>query len=199
MHPLYLGCRIWLVNLFSLFPQPIGASFRIEFSSFQSRYRFSSRDERDIIKKSVAQHLLRQAIQVFLPTWEKICVWKNRQKVKVTLPLFPNYIFVRILYKEKVQVLRTPGVLQIVGNHSGPLTISDSEIALLQHGLNGRKMEPYPDLVEGELVTISSGTMRGLTGTLVRRKNETRFVLSVDLINQKASIEIDASLLKPIR
>jgi len=150
-------------------------------------------------EKSVAQHLLRQAIQVFLPTWEKICVWKNRQKVKVTLPLFPNYIFVRILYKEKVQVLRTPGVLQIVGNHSGPLTISDSEIALLQHGLNGRKMEPYPDLVEGELVTISSGTMRGLTGTLVRRKNETRFVLSVDLINQKASIEIDASLLKPIR
>jgi len=51
--------------------------------------------------------------------------------------------------------------------------------------LSGGKLEPYRELVVGERVRIKSGTLRGLEGTLIRKNNQLRFVLSVDLINQQ--------------
>jgi hypothetical protein len=36
--------------------------------------------------------------------------------MKVILPLFPSYLFVHINFTERVKVLQSPGVLQIVGN-----------------------------------------------------------------------------------
>jgi len=36
--------------------------------------------------------------------------------MKVILPLFPSYLFVHINFTERVKVLQSPGILQIVGN-----------------------------------------------------------------------------------
>ena len=35
-------------------------------------------------------------IELFLPTYETVRIWKNRQRIKLTLPLFPTYLFVHI-------------------------------------------------------------------------------------------------------
>jgi hypothetical protein len=56
----------------------------------------------------------------------------------------------------------------------------------------------YRDLVIGEKVHIKSGVMQGLQGTLVRKSNSRRFVLTFELINQYAAIKVDAEDLKPI-
>ena len=47
-------------------------------------------------EKAAFRHLDFGGIETFLPTYESSRVWKNRQKVKVELPLFPTYLFVRI-------------------------------------------------------------------------------------------------------
>ena len=57
---------------------------------------------------------------------------KNRQKVKVELPLFPTYLFVRIDRGERARVLCTPGVRQLVGNSREPLSLPDREIEFLR-------------------------------------------------------------------
>jgi transcription elongation factor len=60
------------------------------------------------------------------------------------------------------------------------------------------RVEPYRELVVGERVRIRNGAMRGVEGVLVRKKAGLRFVLTLELINQHAAIEVDADELEPI-
>jgi transcription antitermination factor NusG len=95
-------------------------------------------------------------------------------------------------------VLQSPGVLKIVGDRRKGIPIPESEVEFLRSGICRRLIEPYREVVIGERVRIKSGVMHGLQGTLVRKKNGLRFVLTVGVINQHAAIEIDAEDLEPI-
>jgi transcription antitermination factor NusG len=149
-------------------------------------------------EKAALRHLDFAGVETFLPTYETSRTWKNRQKVKVELPLFPTYLFVRIDQGERARVLRTPGVRQLVGNSREPLCLPDREIEFLRTSLSDQKAEPYVDLIEGQRVRIKSGSMRGVEGWLVRKSNEWRFVLTVQLIHHHVALEVDASTLEPI-
>jgi transcription antitermination factor NusG len=144
-------------------------------------------------EKAVVRHLELRGIESFLPTYEMTKVWKNRQRVKTVMPLFPTYLFARIAGRQRTKVLESPGVLQIVGNGREGLIVADRDIEMLRCGLQGRSPEPYRDLLVGERVRIKSGLMRGVEGTLVRRSGGDRFVLTMGLINQHASIQVDAA------
>jgi len=143
-------------------------------------------------EKSVVKHLDIRGIESFLPTYETVRVWKNRQRMKVVLPLFPTYLFVHINSKERTKVLQSPGVLQIVGNSREGVPLSDSEVEFLRSDFCRQRIEPYRELAIGEKVRIRSGAMQGVQGILVRKNNCLRFVITVELINQHAAVEIGA-------
>jgi transcription antitermination factor NusG len=149
-------------------------------------------------EKSVVRHLELREVESFLPTYETVRVWKNRQRVKTILPLFPTYLFVHINCRERIKVLQSPGVLHIVGNGRENVALPDEEVDFLRSGLCGRKIEPYRELVVGQKVRIKSGAMQGVKGVLVRTNKSLRFVLSLELINQHAAVEVDADCLEPI-
>jgi transcription antitermination factor NusG len=150
-------------------------------------------------EKSVVRHLSLREVESFLPAYETVRVWKNRQRVKTILPLFPTYLFVHINGRERVRVLESPGVLQIVGNGRESIPIADADIETLRAGVTARLAEPYRDLVIGEKVRVKSGILQGVEGTLVRRKGGNRFVLSFESINQHAAIQVSAEDLEPAR
>jgi len=141
-------------------------------------------------EKSVAKHLNLREVECFLPTYETFRVWKNRQRVKVVLPLFPTYLFVCIDRHDRATVLQSPGVLQIVGNSREPLPLPESEIEFLRSDFCRQRAEPYPEFVTGQKVRVRSGVMRGVEGVLIRKNNSLRFVLTLSLINQHAAIEV---------
>lgn len=147
-------------------------------------------------EKSAVRHLDLRNVESFLPTYETVRVWKNRQRVKIVLPLFPTYIFVRINHSERVKVLQSPGVLHIVGNGRKHVPLEDAEVEFLRSGFCGKKVEPYMDLVVGEKVRIKTGVMQGVEGVLVRKNSSLRFVLTLNLINQQAAVEVDAEALE---
>ena len=147
-------------------------------------------------EKSVVKHLSLRNVESFLPTYETVRVWRNRQRVKIILPLFPTYLFVHINNRERVKVLQTPGVFHIVGNGRNHLPVEDAEVELLRSGFRGNRVEPYKELVVGERVRIKTGVMKGIEGTLVRKGDSLRFVLSLNLINQHAAVEVDADALE---
>jgi transcription antitermination factor NusG len=149
-------------------------------------------------EQSAARHLDACQIESFVPTCESIRVWKNRQRVKVIQALFPTYLFVKIHSNEQSVVLRSPGVRRLVGNHNGPVPLPDSEIEFLRSGAGQAKVEPYNDLVIGEKVRIKHGPMEGLQGVLIRKQNSLRFVLTLELINQSAAVEVEADELEPV-
>jgi transcription antitermination factor NusG len=149
-------------------------------------------------EKSALKQLDIREIESFLPTYETVRVWKNRQRMKLVLPLFPTYLFVHINSRERAKVLQAPGVLQIVGNSRESVPLPDAEVEFLRSGFCRQRIEPYRDLIIGERVRIKSGVMQGLQGTLVRKSNSMRFVLTLELINQHAAIQVDAEDLEPI-
>ncbi len=149
-------------------------------------------------EKSVLRYLDMRGIEAFLPTYETTRLWRNRQRVTLAIPLFPCYLFVRASKINYGNVRQSPGVIRLVGNQREPLPVADSAIELLRASVAGKKIEPYSDLVVGTRVRVRSGSMQGVEGVLIRKNNALRFVLSIELINQHAAIEMDAENLEPI-
>ena len=149
-------------------------------------------------EQSVARHLEACQIESFLPTYESTHIWKNRQRVKIIQPLFPSYLFVRIRVTERSMVLRPPSALRIVGNCQGPSPIADSDIEFLRSDFCRHKVEPFQELAVGNKVRIKDGPMQGVQGVLVQKRNSLRFVLSIEMINQCAAVEVAADELEPV-
>ena len=149
-------------------------------------------------EKSVERQLSLREIECFLPTYETVRVWKNRQRVKVILPLFPTYLFVNVDRRDRARVLQSPGVLQIVGTSREPLPLPDSEIEFLRSDFCKNKAEPYREFAIGQRVRVCRGLMQGVEGVLVRKNNSLRFVITLSLINQHAAIEVCAEDLEPM-
>ena len=149
-------------------------------------------------EKSIAKHLDVREIESFLPTYETVKTWKNRQRVKVVLPLFPTYLFVHINPQQRVQVLQSPGVLQIVGNGRESIPLPESDIDFLRSGFCRQRVEPFRELIVGARVRINRGVMQGIEGTLVRKNDSMRFVLTLKLINQHAAVQVEAEDLEPV-
>lgn len=148
-------------------------------------------------EKRVASHFDERQIESFLPLYSALHHWKNRCRVGLDLPLFPNYVFVHIDPRERVRVLEVPGVLSLVGFGRTLAPLSDFEIEALRSCVGQRKIEPHPYLVIGERVRINAGPMMGMEGVLVRKKSNFRVVLLLDVIMQCVAVEVDADDLEP--
>jgi transcription antitermination factor NusG len=148
-------------------------------------------------EKRVASHFAERQIEAFLPLYATRHRWKNRCEMNLELPLFPNYVFVHIDPRERVRVLEVPGVQSLVGFGRTLAPLPHFEIEALRAGLGQRKIEPHPYLVIGERVRIKAGPMTGMEGVLVRKKNNFRVVLALDVIMQSVAVEVDAVDLEP--
>lgn len=150
-------------------------------------------------EKAVVRQLQVRCVECFLPLFSSVRRWKNGCRVKVERPLFPNYVFVHVPRRDSLKVLQSPGVLSIVsaGREAAPLP--HSEIEALRTALPLRQFEPHPYLVTGEKVRIVSGSLAGMIGILMRKKNDFRVVLTLDLIRQSVSVEIGIDEIEPLK
>jgi transcription antitermination factor NusG len=144
-------------------------------------------------EKRVALQLEERSVEHFLPLYGSIRRWKDR-RVTLYLPLFPGYVFVRVALRDRLAVLQVPGVARLVGFNGRPCALPDSDIDAMQ-GCLARKIQlkPHPYLQIGRRVRVGKGPLQGLQGILVRKKNGTRFVISLDLIMRSVMIEVDGS------
>jgi len=150
-------------------------------------------------EKAVARQMETRHIESFLPLYTSMRRWKNGCRVAVAQPLFPSYIFVHIARREAVKVLQVPGVVSIVSAGREPSPLPASEIESLRSAVPFRRFEPHPYLVAGEKVRIISGSLMGMVGVLLRKKNNFRVVLTLDLIQQSVAVEIGIDEIEPLR
>jgi transcription antitermination factor NusG len=115
------------------------------------------------------------------------------------MPLFPGYVFVRIALQDRRQVLEVPGVVRLVGFGPVPCPLPETDITKMREALSvGLLAEPYPYLTVGTRVEIRNGPLQGMAGILLRRGNNYRVVISVDLIMRSMVVELDASDVVPV-
>jgi transcription antitermination factor NusG len=149
-------------------------------------------------EKRVAEQFTQRSVENFLPQYESVRRWKDR-RVRLQLPLFPGYVFVRLALRERLRVLETPSVVRLVGFNGHPAALPDKEIEALRACVAAQlATEPHPYLTAGRRVRIKSGPLAELEGVLVRRKNTFRVVLALDLIARSAAVEVDASNIERI-
>jgi transcription antitermination factor NusG len=149
-------------------------------------------------EKRVATELEARTIEHFLPLYGSVRRWRDR-RVRLNLPLFPGYVFLRLALRDKFRVLQIPSVVRLVGFNGQPAALSDDEIEVLRGGLKKQlRVEPHPYLTVGRRVRVASGPLAGLEGIIVRKKNHFRFVISLHLIMRSVSVELDDADLTPV-
>jgi transcriptional antiterminator NusG len=151
-------------------------------------------------EKKLLTELTDRSLDVFLPMREVLSRWKDRKK-RIWLPLFPGYIFVRQVDtpENRFRVLNMPGAVRFVGHEGHAERIPDEQIDAVRRFLETKiAVDPYPYIHMGQRVEIIAGSLKGIQGVLIQKKNRFRFVLQVDLIRQAVSIEIDASDVRPV-
>jgi len=142
-------------------------------------------------EKRIAERLTQKQLEFYLPLYQVERKWKDGSKGTLDLPLFPGYLFVHIKRTERVPVLEVPGVLTfIVGTGGEPVEIRDAEIEVLRTGLSLRHAQPHPFLKAGQRVRIRSGALTGMEGFVVRNKNSSRVVLTINLIMKSVAVEV---------
>jgi transcription antitermination factor NusG len=76
--------------------------------------------------------------------------------------------------------------------------IPEAEIEAIRMTVEGPfQVEPHPYLRCGERVRVTRGSLEGVVGVLVRKKNLYRLVLSVDMLAQSVAVEINAADVEP--
>jgi len=146
----------------------------------------------------VSQQLGGQGYERFLPLYKLRKRWSDRIK-EVDAPLFPGYLFCRFNPQDRLPILKTPGVIQIVGFNNGPTAVDEAEIRSIQTLVTaGVPHQPWPFLAAGDRVRIESGPLLGLEGILIDVKRSHRLVLSVTLLQRSVAVEIDSALITAI-
>jgi transcription antitermination factor NusG len=148
-------------------------------------------------EKRVAERLVSQSLETFLPLHRSRHTWKNGIHVDVDLPLFPCYLFARASIYDRIRLLQHPGVLGFAASSAKPTVIPDREISLLQTATESLKAQPHPYLNNGDAVRIVCGPLAGMTGILTRRKQDYRVVLSIEAIMRSIVVEVSEFDIEP--
>ena len=147
---------------------------------------------RSRFEKQVAAQLERKRLPVFLPLRPEVHRWQDRYQ-KVEVPLFRGYLFVQFApsSSERLTVLRTAGVVRIVGFGQKDAEVPAAQIESLRRLTeDGAQLHPHRYLRIGQRVKVASGALAGVEGILVRIRKQDRLVVAVDAIRQAVAVEL---------
>ena len=150
-------------------------------------------------EKLANQELVRKGISTFLPLRRVTRHWSDRRKI-IEEPLFRGYLFVHIPIRERLAVLKTSGVVGFVGKPKlNPVKIPEQEILFVRRLVEQEiQIDPFPYLKNGNRVYIRSGPFKGIEGFIIRKDKHCRLVISLNLLRQSLSIQVDAACVEPI-
>ena len=148
-------------------------------------------------EKVVRDQLASRGFEVFLPTLTRWSRWKDRKKA-VDWPIFPGYCFARFEPSHQLPVLTCPAVAGIVSFCGQLAPLPDHEVESLRTLVTSDlQFDPVPFIKEGSLVEVVHGPLKGVVGRLVRKGEHARLILSVEMLSQAVSVEVDAADVKP--
>jgi transcription antitermination factor NusG len=144
-------------------------------------------------EKVVERGLRGQGLEVFYPVVNQIRQWSDRKKL-VETPLFAGYTFVRIAPTpgQRVNVLRTQGVVELVGAQGQGIPIPEDQIEAVRAvaALN-LPFTQHVFLKVGQRVRVRGGSLDGVEGVLVANNGSRNLVISVEPIQRSLSIRIE--------
>jgi transcription antitermination factor NusG len=146
-----------------------------------------------------AYDLLRRLdITAFYPVQSVLRKWSDRIK-RLELPLFPNYIFVRVSPQRRYEVTGVEGVVRYVCFNGKPAIVPAGIVESLKK-MSGSVMEVDQDPFHtiGMPVVICEGPFTGVKGYLLKKNGRARLQIRVETLQRTVSIEIPTSAALPL-
>lgn len=147
-------------------------------------------------EKALAHDLMAKNVSYFLPmTWR---VHRHTHRtIKALLPLFTGYLFFCGNESERVELLKTNRVANLIEVKDQEHLIH--ELVRFEQALRaGAPLTPYKYLAKGQWCRVIAGPLLGLEGIIVQTKGDTRLVLQINMLGQAASVEIDIDMVEPV-
>lgn len=147
-------------------------------------------------EKSLARELLKQHVPFYLPVVRKTAIMGGRRRTSMA-PLFAGYVFLFAAEEERVRSLTTNRIVRTI-------TVEDEDQFLFDlRQLRQLIAANAPLTIESRLgpgnrVRVRQGAFAGLEGQVLKRRGETRLLVSINFLQQGASVEIDDFLLEPL-
>ena len=142
-------------------------------------------------ESAASQQMGSRGLEVFLPSIERERRWKDRF-VRLSTPLFPGYVFVRMQLCDRLRVLSVPSVARLVTFNGRPAAIPDSEIESVRRCLiSGFGVQSRPFLDIGTRVRIRGGTLKGVEGIVSRSLDGYKLLVSIELVRQSIALDVD--------
>ena len=136
-------------------------------------------------------YLARKQIKVFYP---KLILPISARPGRNVVPLFPNYIFVRIdaASDQYYQVLWGRGIKRIVSFGSEPAVVDEQVIEFLRGCADdGEFIAATTKLGAGDAVEIVEGPFRGLKGIIQEPPDaKNRVKVLMEILNRPVSVEV---------
>jgi transcription antitermination factor NusG len=152
-------------------------------------------------EERVAVQLREQArIEVYSPRVEVVAPRKSG-KVKVVKPLFPSYLFARIIIPDEWKMVTyTRGVARLIGDWREPCWIDDVVIdTIRQRESEKDRLIHYYHFQPRQSVFISSGPLKDLYGIFERYVDDRgRVRILLSLLGYQASVELEAEHLRKV-
>jgi len=118
--------------------------------------------------------------------------------VEIDTPLFPGYVFCRFNANQRLPILITPGIVEIVPANK-PQPVDDSEISSIRTlALSGLPVQPWPFLASGQRLRLNAGPLMGAEGIFLRVKDAYQLVVSVSLLQRAVSVVVENEAVEPI-
>ena len=147
-------------------------------------------------EKAAAWELSRKDISYFLPMRPHIHYIRKR-KIRSLLPLFPGYIFFCGRENQRLDLLKTNRVANLIEVKDQPKLLG--ELLKIEQAINsGVVIAPHKYIEAGRLCRVISGPLAGLQGIVVETRTAARLLLQVDMLGQAASVEIDMDVIEVI-
>ena len=112
-------------------------------------------------EKKSQERLENEGFEVFCPMINTIKKWSDRKK-KVSIPLIPSYIFIKVEEKNRNKVLADPSILNFVYWLGKPAVIRNEEINRLKGIISKEKIQEFEIryLNIGDKINIEKGFLK---------------------------------------
>ena len=155
---------------------------------------------RSRFEQVVFDGLERKSLEAFLPKITAMSKRRDRRK-KIRVPLFPGYIFLRsdLSPAERLEIVKTVGVVRLVGNKDGPVPVPDEAMESLKIMVAGDDpVETGTRFRKGDRVMVVEGPFAGVTGTFVRYRGYDRIVVAIEALGQYAAVSVSEEQVEKI-
>jgi len=147
-------------------------------------------------EKALAQNLCNKNISYFLPMSWKVRRQRGRT-IRSLLPLFSGYLFFCGDENQRLEVLRTNRVANLIIVKDQEKLLN--ELLQIEQALRaGAPLVPHKYIKAGRHCRVIAGSLADLQGIVVKARNATRLVLQIDMLGQATSVEIDADMIEPV-